>query len=52
VYYFVIESNVDYTKDKRPSKARQKASLYRDSKSKMHRTCNGLGVVGKLIKKR
>jgi len=50
VYYVVVESNVDYTKDNRPNKAKQKASLYRDSKSKTHKTLNGTGVIGKLIK--
>lgn len=51
MYYEVIELNVDVNKDKRPTKAQKKTSLYRDSKSKIHRTWGGRGVVSKLFSK-
>jgi hypothetical protein len=49
--YIIVDFNVDPSKDKRPNKAKNKQSVYRDSKSKAHSTTNGKGVVGKLHSK-
>ena len=50
--YEVVEPNIDINMDKRYNKAKKRNTLYRDEKSKPHRTINGKGIIAKLYNKK
>ncbi len=50
-FYEVVTPNIEPKNDSRPTKAIARNTLYRDVKSKTHRTKKGVGVIGKLFNK-